>query len=126
MKKLRMVKGVLLALAFLPAANVFAANKGSLHVSSPEDVVGQTLGTGDYTVRWEGDGPDVELKIMQGKRIVAIAPAHKVQLPSAAADNAVEVDMNGEKRSLTLIYFSGNPIAFAIQAPPAALQVSSK
>jgi hypothetical protein len=126
MKNFRVVKNVLLALAFLPVANVFAANKGSLHVSSPEDVEGQTLSTGDYTVRWDGDGPDVELKIMQGKRIVATATAHMQPLPGAAANNAVEVDTSGGRRSLSLIFFLGNPVAFEIQRPAPGVQLSSK
>jgi hypothetical protein len=126
MKRFKFVKSALLTLAFLPVANLFAANKGSLHVSSPEDVMGQTLGTGDYIVRWEGDGPDVELKIMQGKRIVATATAHKLPLPSAAANNAVEVDTSGGRHSLSLIFFSGNPVAFEIRQPAPGVQVSSK
>jgi hypothetical protein len=126
MKKFCFLKRALLALVLLPFANALAANKGSLHVASPEDVVGQTLGVGDYTVRWEGGGPDVELKIMRGKRIVATAPAHKMQLTIPAANDTVEVDTRGGARNLKLIYFAGNPTAFVIQDPPPAVQVSSR
>ena len=57
MKLTKTFHGVLIGSAFLLAANAFAANKGTLHVSSPETVAGERLTAGDYTVRWEGAGP---------------------------------------------------------------------
>jgi hypothetical protein len=126
MRIFRFAKSVLLALAFLPAAGAFAANKGSMHISSPEDLAGQTLDVGDYTVRWEGEGPDVELKVMQGKKLIATAAAHKLALPSPSAENGVEIDTDDGNHKLALIFFSGNPVAFQILGPSQAVQVSSK
>ncbi len=54
MKTSQTLKIPLAALALLVASSAFAANKGSLHVSSPEDVAGKQLAAGDYSVRWEG------------------------------------------------------------------------
>jgi hypothetical protein len=127
MKTLRIfLKSSLIALALVPVPNVFAANRGSLHVTSPEDVAGQTLDPGDYTVRWEGDGPDVQLKIMQGKKILATATAHTVPLQTASANDSVVVDANGDKRRLSLILFSGKTFALEIREPSAGVNVSSK
>ena len=120
------VKRLLIALALLPAANMFAANRGSLHVSSPEDVVGQTLEPGHYVVRWEGDGPNVELKIMQGKKVVATATAHTMVLQNASANDSEVLRVNGERRSLSLIFFSGKTVALEIRGPSAGVNVSSK
>ena len=52
-KTFHILNSSLIALALLPVPNVFAANRGPLHVSSPEDVAGQTLNAGDYIVLWE-------------------------------------------------------------------------
>lgn len=120
------LKSSLIALALVPVPNLFAANRGSLHVTSPEDVAGQTLDPGDYTVRWEGDGPDVKLKIMQGKKILATATAHTVALETASANDSVVVDANGGKRRLSLILFSGKTFALAIREPSEGVNVSSK
>ena len=95
MKTFHIVRSSLIALALLPVPNVFAANKGQLHVSSPEDVAGQTLNAGDYVVLWEGDGPDVALKIMQSKKVVATATAHTVQLQNASINDSAVINING-------------------------------
>jgi hypothetical protein len=59
--------GVLIGFAMLLTANAFAAYKGSMQVQSPV-MVGETqLPAGDYTVQWEGTGPDLELTIKTGQ-----------------------------------------------------------
>ena len=45
-------------------------------------VNGKQLGAGDYTVKWDGNGPNVEVNILQGKNVVATVPAHMVDLES--------------------------------------------
>ena len=55
--------GVLIGFAMLLTANAFAANKGSMQVQSPVIVDETQLPAGDYTVQWEGTGPDLELTI---------------------------------------------------------------
>ena len=46
MKLSKSFQGVLIGSAFLLATDAFAANKGTLHVSSPEIVAGGTTGGG--------------------------------------------------------------------------------
>jgi hypothetical protein len=67
MKLIKTFHGMVMGSAVLLAANAFAANKGALHVSSPETVAGERLTAGDYTIRWEGAGPSVQLKIKSGR-----------------------------------------------------------
>lgn len=43
---------LLLVPALLLATNLFAANKGSLHISTSEKVAEEQLSAGDYTVQW--------------------------------------------------------------------------
>ena len=68
-------KGLLLGLALLLATSGFAANKGSLQVDDPVTVNGKPLAAGEYTVKWDGAGPNVEVNIMKGKNVVATVPA---------------------------------------------------
>jgi hypothetical protein len=126
MKTFRILRSSLIALALLPLPNVFAANRGPLHVSSPEDVAGQTLIAGDYIVLWEGTGPDVQLKIMQGKKVVATATAHRVQLQNPSINDSEVINVNGPTRSLAMIYFLGKTVALEIRGPSEGVNVSSR
>jgi hypothetical protein len=126
MKTYHILKSSLIALALLPVPNMFAANRGPLHVSSPEDVAGQTLNAGDYIVLWAGDGPDVELKIMQGKKVVATATAHAVQLQIPSINDSEVINVNGQRRSLSMIFFLGKTVALEIQGPSAGVNISSR
>jgi hypothetical protein len=120
MKASKISKGLLLGLALLLATSVFAINKGSLQVSDPVSVNGKQIGAGEYTVKWEGNGPDVELNILHGKNIVATVPARMVDLDRAASrDSAVTVVNPDGHKSLNEIRFSGKKYALAIGAESA-------
>jgi hypothetical protein len=110
-----------LALAFvvLLAASAFAVNKGSLQVNSDVSVNGKQLKAGDYSVTWDGEGPDVQLSILQGKKVVAQTAAKVVTMNAASGNNEAVVsrDANGGT-SLQEIRFRGKKIALAIS--PAA------
>ena len=115
MKASNMLKGLVLGLAVLMTTVAFAANKGSLQVSDTVTVSGKQLKPGDYKVSWEGTGQNVELKITQGKEVVATVPAHMVDLSRASNDNAAVVNNNSDgTRSLSEIRFSGKKFALAI------------
>ena len=120
MKASKISKGLLLGLALLLATSVFAINKGSLQVSDPVTVNGKQIGAGEYTVKREGNGPDVELNILHGKNIVATVPARMVDLDRAASrDSAVTVVNPDGHKSLNEIRFSGKRYALAIGAESA-------
>ena len=113
-------KGLLLGLALLLATSVFAINKGSLQVSDAVVVSGKQIPAGDYTVKWEGNGPDVELNILRGKNVVATVPARMVDLQRTADRDSAEVTVNGNgQKSLNEIRFSGKKYALAINAESA-------
>ncbi len=63
---------------------------------------------GDYTVQWEGGGPDVELTINRHKKVKATVPAKLVPENSAFDQNAtiIRVESDGS-RKLTAIRLSG-------------------
>ena len=108
-------KGLLLGLALLLATSVFAANKGTLQVSDPVTVNGKQLAAGEYTVKWDGAGPDVELNIMKGKKVVATVPAHMIDIErSPDRDSAITAVNRDGRKSLNEIRFGGKKYAFAI------------
>ena len=108
-------KGLLLALALLLATAVFASNKGSMQISTPVMVNGKQLNPGDYSVKWEGNGPNVQVSIMKGKNVVAQAPAHIVTLNNSTADDAAVVQKNNDgSSSLSQIRFGGKKYALTL------------
>jgi len=109
-------KGLLLGLALLLATSAFAANnKGSLMVSGPVTVSGKSLAAGEYSVKWEGTGPNVELNILQGKKVVATIPARLIDLDRSAPGNTAVVKRNGDgSKTLSEIRFAGKKYALAL------------
>lgn len=83
-------------------------NKASIQTDQKLEVNGQTLKPGSYKVEWEGAGPDVQVKIMQGKTIVATVPAHVQQQNAQNPANAYgsTTGPNGNQE-LTAIYVGG-------------------
>ena len=115
MKLSKVSKGLLLGLALLLATSAFAANKGSLQVSDPVTVSGKSLAAGEYTVKWEGNGPNVELNILRGKNVVATIPARLIDLDRSASGNTSVVKRNDDgSRSLSEIRFAGKKYALAL------------
>ena len=108
MKFATVSKSLVLGLALLLASSAFAGTKASLQLNNPVLVNGTTLKAGDYKVQWEGSGPNVELSIMQGKNVLAKVPAHVVDLPAAAANDAAVTHRNDSgPNSLTALRFQG-------------------
>jgi len=70
------------------AAYAGEMNKGTLHLKDTVSVRGQTLKPGDYKVEWNGNGPNTEVKLVQGKNTVAKFPAKVEQQPYRSAENA--------------------------------------
>jgi hypothetical protein len=93
--------------------NAFAKDKNETRVTLSDSVqVGTTnLKPGDYTLQWEGSGPDVQVKVLKGKNVVATVPAKLGQGTSVRANSITtralgnvnildEVDFAGGKQSL--------------------------
>ena len=53
-------------------------NEGKFSLSEPAQIGSTQLKAGDYKATWEGTGPDVQVKILQGKDVVATASAKLV------------------------------------------------
>jgi hypothetical protein len=114
------------AVALALTTSAFAgsdSHKGSFEIGAPTQVNGTTLPAGEYTAQWEGSGPAVQVNILQGKKVVATAPAQVVTLDSKAIDTHAEV-LNGTKgeRELKALQFAGKKISLQLEAQSAKVQ----
>jgi hypothetical protein len=119
MKFANVSKGLLLGLALLLATSVFAANihtnRGSLQLENSVTLNGKALPAGEYSVKWEGTGSNVQLNILQGSKVVATTSAHLVDLDQSSNSNAALLKNNGDgSKSLSEIRFNGKKYALAI------------
>lgn len=101
---------VLLGGSLLLSASVFAGNtnRKSLHLTDSVTVQGKQLKPGNYTVEWEGSGPNVELNIVQGSKTVVSAPAHVVYVnaPNLQDGYTSLAEKNGSQ-SIQQLFFRG-------------------
>jgi hypothetical protein len=79
--------------------SAFAKEKNETHVTLSGKVqVGSTeLQPGDYKLQWDGNGPDVQVKIVKGKDVVATVPAKLRQGPRGMDAVTISGDDNGKK-----------------------------
>ena len=111
-----LAKTVVLGLAVLLASSAFASNKGTLRVQESSEVAGQQLAAGEYQLRWEGAGSNVEVSFMQGKKEVAKASAKVVALDTASDYDAATVDHSSGKARVSEVRFAGKKYALALGA----------
>ncbi len=122
----RIYKGLLLAATLLIATSALAANKGSLNISQPVTVNGTKLAVGDYQVKWEGTGPNVELNIIKSNRVIVTVPARLVELSRPERDSSsVTRKADDGTTSLTEIRFSGKKYELSIGQEAASVESGS-
>jgi hypothetical protein len=123
MKFANFSKGLLLGLALLLATSAFAAsNKGSVQFLDPVTISGKQLPAGDYSVKWDGAGPSVELNILKGNKVVATTPARLIDLNQKPdTDTAVLKSNDDGSKSLAEIRFGGKKYALAIGQESASM-----
>jgi hypothetical protein len=108
-------KSLVMGLALLLASSAFAATKGQLQLQSPTMVNGTQLKAGDYKLEWEGTGPDVEVSILQGRKVIAKVPAKVVELKTKAEQNSAIVSNNTDgTSSLAGVHFAGKTTALEL------------
>jgi hypothetical protein len=125
MKLNNLAKAAVLGLGILLASSAFASNKGSLEVRETVEVNGQQLPAGDYQVRWDGTGSDVEVSFMQGKKEVAKTSAKLVALDKPYGYDSAVVEHEGGKAAISEVRFAGKKYALAIGGTDKAEMSSS-
>ncbi len=119
-------KFLVLGLALMLASSAFAATQAKLQIDHSVSVNGTTLKPGEYKVQWEGNGPNVELSILQGKNVVAKAPAHVVELQTPAGNDAVLTHQKETgPNSLAGIRFQGKKMSLELGEASDGMQAGS-
>jgi hypothetical protein len=117
MKFATVSKSLLMGLALLLASSAFAATKENLQLFNPTLVNGTQLKAGEYKVEWDGTGPNVEVSIMQGKKVLTKTQARVVDLTTPAENSAAVITKNSDgTSSLESVRFSGKK--FALELAP--------
>jgi hypothetical protein len=78
-------------------------NEGRFTLVHSVQVGSTQLKAGDYKAAWEGPGPDVQVRILQGKSVVATAPAKL--LDQSSGQDSVTVSDPSNSRALQQIDF---------------------
>jgi hypothetical protein len=126
MKFATVSKSLVLGLALVLTCSAFAGTKANLQLNNPVTLNGTTLKPGDYKVQWEGSGPNVEVSIIQGKNVVAKVPAHVVELPTAAPNDAAVTRKNDSgPNTLAGLRFEGKKIALELGEASDGMQAGS-
>ncbi|MFZ1136268.1 MAG: hypothetical protein WAN69_15060 [Candidatus Korobacteraceae bacterium] len=105
---------LVVALMLMAPVALLAAPKDSANVTFTQtvNINGTAVPPGDYHVVWQGTAPSMEATILQGKKVVASAPATLVNTKSAY-DGAVETsDGNGNSKVLEAIDWSNRSLRF--------------
>ena len=105
---------VIVALMLMAPVALLAASKDSANVTFTETVTinGTAVSPGDYHVVWQGTGPSVEATILQGKNVLASAPATLVNAKTQY-DGAVETsDGSNNSKVLEAIDWSNRSLRF--------------
>lgn len=101
--------GIAAVLISSMSLNAFAKDKNETRVTFSEKVqVSSTeVKPGTYKLQWEGNGPDVQVKVVSGKDVVATVPAKLVANPSAKGGDAIQTRDDANVRQLEQVDFAG-------------------
>jgi len=93
------------ALLFSSATLAGETNKGTLRLDDKVVVDGKPLEPGNYRIEWDGSGPTVQVKLLQGKLAVATLPAHLTEQSSSnSQDGYGTITEPDGSKALTVIY----------------------
>ena len=125
MKLNNLAKFAVLGLAVLLATGAFASNKGTLNVQETVQVNGQQLPAGEYQIRWDGSGSEVQLSFMRGKKEVAKTSAKVVELEEKSPYDSAVIDHSNGGAAITQVRFGGKKFALAIAGSEASAMSAS-
>ncbi len=111
------------ALLFSSGALAGETNKTSLRLRNKVSVDGKTINPGRYKLEWDGTGPTVQVKLLDGKQTVTTFAARLTEEPTANLYNAYGTDTkpNGTL-SLTSIYVGGKRTTLKLEQKEAPAQ----
>jgi len=111
------------ALLLSSAALAGENNKGKLALTNKIVVDGQSIEPGNYRVEWDGSGPAVQVKLLQGNQTVATLPAHLTEQANRNPEDAYATTTEPDgSRALTAIYPGGKRLALEFDQSAASPQ----
>ena len=123
MKCSKITGGLVLTFALLLCTSAFAGSKpGSLVLNDVAQINGKQLSAGNYQLKWEGNGPAVQVQFLQGRKVVATAPAKVEQTPTKAFQDAAVIETAGGSRSLVEARFAGKNYKLVFTNPESQAQ----
>ncbi|HTM90752.1 MAG TPA: hypothetical protein VL155_21275 [Terriglobales bacterium] len=123
MKSSKITGGLVLAIAVLLSTAAFAGSKpGSLYLSEGAQLNGRQIPAGTYQLRWEGNGPAVQVSVLKGKKVIASAPAKIEQVAAQSDRGAAVIDTAGGSRTLVEARFAGKNYKLVFPSPEAQAQ----
>jgi hypothetical protein len=126
MKFATVSKNLVVGLALTLASSAFAASKANLTLNNPTSINGTKLKAGDYKLEWDGSGPNVEVSIMQGRKVVTKVPAKIIDLEKASSNDAALLKQNGDgSTSLAGARFQGKKYALELGESSDGMQAGS-
>jgi hypothetical protein len=96
------------------------ASKGTLHLFENVTVQGKQLAPGDYKVEWNGEGPNVQLSIEQGKQTVVSVPARVTPVNEKNPSDGYASKQEGGQNVLSEVFFHGKTFELEIGNQAAA------
>lgn len=124
--KFATVSSLVLGLALTLASSAFAASKANLTLNNPTSINGTKLKAGDYKLEWDGSGPNVEVSILQGKKVLTKVPAKIVDLDKAPNNDAALLKQNGDgSTTLSGARFQGKKYALELGEASEGMQAGS-
>jgi hypothetical protein len=111
---------LLVFVAFSLSSGVFAKdrNEGKFSLTEAAQIGSTQLKAGDYKVTWEGTGSDVQVKILQGKDVVATTSAKLVN--RSLPQDAVTLGGTSGRKTLEEIDFAGKKQALVFASAETA------
>lgn len=126
MKFATVSKTLVVGLALTLSSSAFAASKANLTLNNPTSINGTQLKAGDYKLEWDGSGPNVELSIMQGKKVVTKVPAKIVDLGKASSNDSALLHQNDDgSTTLAGVRFQGKKYALELGESSDGMQAGS-
>jgi len=91
-------------------------NEGTLQLFDVVEIGSTQLQPGTYKVEWNGNGPEVQVNVLQGKKTVATTSAKLQTSDRPAPQDAVTVASNGQEKQVTEIDFGNRKEALLLNS----------
>jgi len=125
MKFATISKSLVMGFVLLLASGAFAANKATITLQHSATVNGTTLKAGDYKFEWDGAGPNVEVSISQGKKLIAKVPAKVINLGFSSTNDAAVFNAANGSSTLSGLRFSGKTYGLDLSGQSDDMQAGS-